>query len=232
MNIVLNHPLTKVGSWFKKNPYMIAIGYLAFYLVVFSWLEKTVVPQYIIHSALDEYIPFCEAFIIPYMLWFVYIPGMFIWMKHRGWEDYSRLCLMMFSGLTVCLLIYYVYPTGLNLRLADDTHKTGILYNLVRHIRAVDTPTNVCPSIHVMNTVMCFQTVCSLEHLKHRRLTIAVHFVIMVLICASTVLLDQHSVVDVICGAMMSFVFHGLVYQVEWNALGYRTSRQKVRRGI
>ena len=64
--------------------------------------------------------------------------------------------------------------------------------------------------------VMIFQAVCSLDHLKHRKLTIAVHFVIMILICASTVLLDQHSVIDVVCGAMMSFVLHGLVYQVEW----------------
>ena len=63
---------------------------------------------------------------------------------------------------------------------------------------------------------MIFQAVCSLDHLKHRKLTIAVHFVIMILICASTVLLDQHSVIDVVCGAMMSFVLLGLVYQVEW----------------
>ena len=67
-----------------------------------------------------------------------------------------------------------------------------------------------------MNTVMVFQAICSLENLKHRKLTIAVHFVIMVLICASTVMLDQHSVIDVVCGVMMSVVIHGLVYKVEW----------------
>lgn len=208
--------LEKVKNWFKKYPYMIAICYLIFYLAAFQWLELNIVPQYIIHCKLDEMIPFCEEFIIPYVFWFAYIPGAFIWFKHRGWEDYSKLCLMVFSGLTVCLAIYYVFPTGLNLRLADNPHETGFLYNLVRCLRAIDTPTNVCPSIHVMNTVMVFQAVCSLEGLKHRRFTIAVHFVIMVLICASTVFLDQHSVVDVVCGVMMSFVFHGLVYQVDW----------------
>ena len=87
---------------------------------------------------------------------------------------------------------------------------------MVGMLRAIDTPTNVCPSIHVMNTVMIFQAICSLDHLKYRKATIAVHFVIMVLICASTVLLDQHSIIDVICGIMMSFVIHGLIYKVEW----------------
>ena len=67
-----------------------------------------------------------------------------------------------------------------------------------------------------MNTVMIFQAVCSLDHLKHRRLAIAFHFTVMVLICASTVFLDQHSVIDVVCGVMMSFVIHGMVYQVQW----------------
>ena len=223
--------LEKMKSWFKEHPYTIALLYLAFYLSVFQWLEVTVVPKYIIHCKLDEMIPFCEAFIIPYVFWFPYVAGAFIWFKRRGWKDYSRLCLMVFSGLTICLVIYYVFPTGLNLRLAANPHETGFLYNMVGMLRAIDTPTNVCPSIHVMNTVMIFQAICSLENLKYRKLTIAVHFVIMVSICASTVMLDQHSVIDVVCGIMMSFVLHGLVYKVEWKEeLARRKAGTEVRR--
>lgn len=224
----MSEKVESIKKWFKKYPYAIAILYLIFYLSVFSWLEKNVVPKYIIHCKLDEIIPFCEVFIIPYVSWFVYVPAAFIWFKHRGWEDYKKLCLMVFTGLTICLCIYYAFPTGLNLRLAQKPHDTGFLYNMVNLLRAIDTPTNVCPSIHVMNTVMIFQAVCSLDHLKHRKLTIAAHFVIMVLICASTVLLDQHSVIDVICGIMMSFVIHGCVYKVEWKeALALKKTVQK-----
>jgi membrane-associated phospholipid phosphatase len=224
--------LEKIKNWFKKYPYAIALLYLAFYLCVFEWLEANVAPKYIIHCQLDEMIPFCEAFIIPYVFWFPYVAGTFIWFKRRGWQDYSRLCLMVFSGLTICLGIYYFFPTGLNLRLATDPHNTGFLYNLVVMLRGIDTPTNVCPSIHVMNTVMIFQAVCSLDNLKHRRLTIAVHAVIMVLICASTVMLDQHSVIDVLCGIMMSFVIHGLVYKVEWKEELARRKKTQAQRRI
>lgn len=211
-----NMSIERVKDWFRNHPYAIALSYLAFYLGAFHWLEVTVVPKYIVHCRLDEMIPFCESFIIPYIFWFPYTAGVFIWFRHRGWEDYSRLCKMIFTGLTICLVIYFIFPTGLNLRLASNPHETGFLYNMVVMLRAIDTPTNVCPSIHVMNTVMIFQAICSLDQLKHRRFTVAVHFVIMVLICASTVMLDQHSVIDVICGIMMSFVIHGLVYEVEW----------------
>lgn len=223
--------IEKVKNWFKKYPIMISVCYLIFYLSAFSWLEETVVPKYIIHCKLDEMIPFVEEFIIPYVFWYFYVIGTFVWFLKRGWKDYSKLCLMIFSGLTVCLVIYYVFPTGLNLRLAADTHETGFLYNLVGCLRAIDTPTNVCPSIHVMNTVMIFQAVCSLDELKHRKLAIAVHAVIMVLICASTVFLDQHSVIDVVCGVMMSVVVHGLVYKVEWKGeLARRKTKPEVRR--
>ena len=223
--------IESIKKWCKAHPYGMAMIYLVFYLSVFHWLEVTVKPEYIIHCKLDEMIPFCEIFIIPYVFWFPYVAGSFIWFKRRGWQDYSKLCTMIFSGLTICLIIYYIFPTGLNLRLATNPHETGFLYNMVSMLRAIDTPTNVCPSIHVMNTVMIFQAICSLENVKHRKLTITVHFAILVSICASTVMLDQHSVIDVVCGVMMSFVLHGLIYKVEWKeALARRKANAEVRR--
>ncbi len=39
------------------------------YLAWFSRLEQTVTSHYqVIHVALDDHIPFCEVFVIPYML--------------------------------------------------------------------------------------------------------------------------------------------------------------------
>lgn len=75
----MSEKVESIKKWFKKYPYAIAIFYLIFYLSVFSWLEKNVVPKYIIHCKLDEIIPFCEVFIIPYVSWFVYVPAAFIW---------------------------------------------------------------------------------------------------------------------------------------------------------
>ena len=47
------------------------IIYMAVYGAWFAYLEKAVThPQTIIHVKLDDYIPFCEVFVIPYFLWF------------------------------------------------------------------------------------------------------------------------------------------------------------------
>ena len=44
------------------------------YLIWFTWLERTNTKNYhIIHMAVDDHIPFCEVFIIPYLLWFAYV---------------------------------------------------------------------------------------------------------------------------------------------------------------
>jgi len=102
----------KIKAWFRKYPLMISVCYLVFYLLAFQWLEKNTVPKYIIHCKLDEWIPFCEVFIIPYIFWFPYIIGSFLWFCRRGWEDYIKLCQMVFSGLTICLILYYIFPTG------------------------------------------------------------------------------------------------------------------------
>ena len=44
------------------------------YLLLFSYLEQRGVRYYhVVHTALDDRIPFCEFFIGPYLLWFPYM---------------------------------------------------------------------------------------------------------------------------------------------------------------
>ena len=52
--------------FFQKYPLMISIGYMCIYFPIFSLLEQFCDPRYVIHSALDDMIPFNEWFVIPY----------------------------------------------------------------------------------------------------------------------------------------------------------------------
>ena len=48
--------------------------YAFIYFPWFTYLERHVTDNYfVIHSIFDDYIPFCEYFIIPYLLWFAYM---------------------------------------------------------------------------------------------------------------------------------------------------------------
>ena len=62
------------------------------------------------------------------------------------------MCAYEFTGMTIALIVYTVFPNGLNLRLTD-IGRNNILVTIVQFLYASDTPTNVCPSIHVFATI-------------------------------------------------------------------------------
>ena len=56
---------------YEKYKHLLLVLYFPVYMIWFSYLEKTVTTRFhVIHVALDDYIPFCEYFDIPYFLWF------------------------------------------------------------------------------------------------------------------------------------------------------------------
>ena len=57
----------------KYGHFLIVIPYLIFYLLAFFYMEnRPEIEIHIIHARIDDFIPFCEYFIIPYFLWFPY----------------------------------------------------------------------------------------------------------------------------------------------------------------
>ena len=50
------------------------LAYCILYIPWFAWLEQTVTKKFhLITMPADLKIPFCEYFIIPYLLWFAYV---------------------------------------------------------------------------------------------------------------------------------------------------------------
>ena len=82
--------------------------YFPVYMVWFMWLEaRDDVPFTYIHCAIDDYIPFCEYFIIPYLLWFLYIAvtvGYFLFFNENTTEFWS-LILNLAIGMTLFLIV-------------------------------------------------------------------------------------------------------------------------------
>ena len=65
------------------NKYRHALPLLLYGIVYLNWfayLEKTVTSHYrLIHYRPDDLIPFCEVFVIPYLLWFAYVAVMVVY---------------------------------------------------------------------------------------------------------------------------------------------------------
>ena len=61
-----------ITTFLRKYKYMILVLYFPIYMLWFSWLERRDLSHFtIIHCKLDDMIPFCELFAIPYFLWFL-----------------------------------------------------------------------------------------------------------------------------------------------------------------
>lgn len=86
--------------------------YFLFYMVYFNLLEERIRPRFWISCGLDAYIPFCEVFILPYLAWFVLVPALFLYFHRRDPEQYVYLCRSILLGLTICLLLYTIFPTA------------------------------------------------------------------------------------------------------------------------
>ncbi|EOS25598.1 hypothetical protein C806_01725 [Lachnospiraceae bacterium 3-1] len=188
---------------------------LSYFLIYFTWfayLEKTVTRRFhVIHMPIDDYIPFIEGFVIPYFLWFGYVAIAITFFFFTNVQDYYKLCIFLFVGMTVFLVVSTVYPNGHYLR-PRVFEKDNIFVTLVQGLYMIDTPTNLFPSIHVYNSIGVHLSVMHSEGLKEKKWVRRISFVLMISIVASTMFLKQHSVFDVITGCMMAIVMYTLVY--------------------
>ena len=56
----------KIKAFKEKYPHIWVVSYFIIYMIWFVWLESRAdEPYHVIHFPLDDYIPFCEYFIIP-----------------------------------------------------------------------------------------------------------------------------------------------------------------------
>lgn len=203
-------------EWLKTHQYGLALLYFVFYLGAFFLLEHFSVPQYSVHCFLDDQIPFCEYFIVPYFMWFFLLIGSFVYFLCKDKTDFQNLCFMMFTGMTICIVIYFILPNGLELR--GEIPRNNFFCKWVLFLYRVDTPTNVCPSIHVASTVAIYEVCKRSNSLKTHKWRIKALYMIAWLICLSTLFLKQHSVIDVILGYGLTKVLCIMTYHLNWRA--------------
>ena len=118
--------------------------------------------------------------------------------------------------MTMALLFYAIVPNGLALR-PRYVPGNDIFSNAVRSLYRTDTPMNVCPSIHVFNSVTLmlayYRTRCfDAPRLRWMRPAAAV---LCVSITLSTMLLKQHSVIDVVFGMLLAFALDTIATEVQ-----------------
>lgn len=200
-------------EFFKKYSQMWVLLYVFIYFPWFLLLEsRNSAECIIIQLEIDNWIPFCEYFIIPYVLWFFYVAAGVLYMLFcRPKAEFYRFITYFFGGLTVCLILYTFFFTGLNLRPEIDMDK-NIFTRIVGLLYTADTSTNVCPSIHVFASIAIHMALYKAALYERHSVVFHASGVLALLIILSTVFLKQHSVLDVICALLLASIMHWLVY--------------------
>lgn len=189
-------------NYIKSHKYSLLLLYLPCYLAAFFIIDRLPLDHYIIRCPLDDYIPFNQYMMIPYAIWYAWFPGWLLYFLTKSKEDFIKLAAVMFSGMTISLIIYVVFPNGVDLR--EPITGTDICSRALSWIRKMDTPYGVCPSIHI-STIAAIMLVIKDTKLPDFTPTVRGYcMVITLLIAYATMATKQHSIVDVACGALLS----------------------------
>ena len=199
-----------ITQYFKKHPVIFMLVYTAVYFILFSFLEATITPKYIIHSPIDDYIPFCEFFIVPYLMWFIYVPAVLFYLIYNDRDSFWAMVKMMFVGNMLCLLLYALFPNGVMPK--HPVAADNIFAKMVNVLYYTDTPTNVCPSIHVLDTLSAHIALTRSKKLYSSLPLRLSSFAFFVMICISTVTLKQHSIIDIFASLLLMLFLEKYAY--------------------
>ncbi|MBQ2726389.1 MAG: hypothetical protein IJF78_11845 [Clostridia bacterium] len=124
------------------------------YAVMFLYVERIYpVDTYTeMWCPLDDRIPFCEFFVIPYMFWFVYMVGMYLYTLFYDVQSFRKLMKFTVITISVTIIVYLIFPTCQNLR-PVEFERDNLLTRFMAEFYRFDTNTNVCPSIHVIGSI-------------------------------------------------------------------------------
>lgn len=207
--------MSNLLAFIKKYKHgLIILAYFLIYILLFGYLEnRTVYRYHVVHTVFDDMIPFCEVFIVPYLLWFPYMAFAIFYFIfiNKNKHEYYQLVFNLMMGMTVFLIVSYIYPNVQHLRPQEFT-RDNIFIDLVKFIYKTDTPTNILPSIHVFNSLAVHMSIISCEALKDKRGIKFGSLILTTLIILSTMFLKQHSAIDVFLGVTLALFGYLIFY--------------------
>lgn len=162
------------------------------------FLPRLLIPAeqfHLVHHPLDDLIPLYTPAAIPYYLWYVGLFGTPLYTFFRDREAFRKYMYFALWGYGVATVVYLVYPTAIAFR-PEKLEGQDLFTRMVALIYSIDTPTNVLPSLH---TIMGVGIALGLGAAKPFRKPLwqVLLWVFALLVAMSTVLIKQHSTLDV-----------------------------------
>ncbi len=151
--------------------------------------------HYELDTAFDEMIPLLTPFILFYVIAYV---QWFLCYRSICLES-REICYRYFTADSmakiICLVAFIVFPTEIT---RPEITGNSVFDLITKFIYACDSPTNLFPSIHCLESWLCFRSAITCK--KTGKTYFVVNLIFTVMVCASTVFVKQHCIVDVAAG--------------------------------
>ena len=173
---------------------LLLIGWVVYFALYF--LTENLIPNencFLIHSVIDDIIPFCEYFVIPYVFWYLLIAISLLYFAFYNVRGFKQLQIYIMITQALAMICYIAFPTRQDLRPAEFAN-SNIFTAIVGFLYTFDTPTGVCPSLHVAYSLGIASAWVKEKGVSKWWKSFVVFAVIM--ICLSTMFIKQHSAVD------------------------------------
>ena len=143
-------------------------------------------------TAVDDVIPFVTATAFIYVLAFVQWGIGYLLAGRESPEVCMRFYMADICAKGIALIFFLTVPTMIT---RPEVTGEGLFDALTRLIYRIDAPDNLFPSIHCLESWICFRSALSLK--KVPRWYAPASLVFTLLVFASTVMLKQHVFVDI-----------------------------------
>lgn len=191
----------------KEYKHLFLLLFFPFQIVWYQILEKTSRERawfISVHAGLDDLIPFVPSFVVFYIIWYFFIGFAVIYTGLKDKNEFIRLMIFLGAEVTITLLFCTILPNGHDLRPALENPQNIFEY-AVKFIYDADPHcVNVLPSMHVMNSVGASVALGRCRNLKDKGWVKIVCWSLTVLIVFSTVLIKQHSIIDVLAAPVVA----------------------------
>ena len=185
-------------------------GWIAYFVLYF--LTENLIPAercHPMHCALDDLIPFNEAFLFFYVGWYFFVLGALAYTLWYDVESFKKLQLFIMITQAVSMFCYIVWPTRQDLR-PEVFPRENALTAIMGFIYAFDTSTGVCPSLHVAYSLGITSVALKSESLPAAWKLGVVLFTVGV--CFAVCFVKQHSALDVLAALPVGLLAEALVY--------------------
>ena len=190
------------------------LGWLVYF--AFYFLTENLIPVercHLIHSRLDELIPFNEFFFIPYCFWYLLIVISLGYFALYDIPNFRNLQIYIIITQVVAMTVYILYPSYQDLRPTEFV-RDNFFTHLAALIYRADTPTGVCPSLHVAYSLGIGS--CWLKEKQAGKLWKAFVVFSVITISLSTAVVKQHSVIDIAAALPLGLLAEILVFKDYW----------------